>query len=356
MLETVAVVDARRLGGRVDSRDLPDLFGRQPGDACRPFRCVFLYMIFEFFETIGPLRDEFRIVETLVDHDIQHRQCQSSVRAGSDRDPNVGQGHIRLHGGLDGNDLGAAVLGVQNRFQTASGASRIDRLFTPNHDEVAAREIWSRRGAQGVAKGEALLHGADTAMSVVGAAVRHQEPVQVVAVGSAGRGQDPQRFRSVFVFLFLEFLGDDVERLIPANSLKFTLSLLPDAFQRVLQTLRRIDPLWSGMGLGAVSPLVFEELPSCPRFLQTFPSRTMAWIPHPILGPHIAQKVGIAVSPDGAITAFVDCASRGIWPSCNDRVAPSAPVTFRNVLRSIIDNFLLSRPKGPRYSMVFLFP
>jgi len=63
-------------------------------------------------------------------------------------------------------------------------------------------------------------------------------------------------FRAVSFFLFQEFLSDDVQRLIPADPLEFTLSFLPDAFQRVFEPLRRIDPLRSSMGLGAISPLV----------------------------------------------------------------------------------------------------
>jgi hypothetical protein len=186
VLKTVAVIDTRWLGRGVESRHPLDLLDRQAGDARCPLRRVLLDVRFEQVKAMRPPGDKIYVVEVLVDHDVDHRQSQGGVGAGADRNPHVGQRHVGLHRGFDGDDLGTARLCVQNRFQVARGGSGKSRLFAPNHDQVAVRQIRRRRGAQGVTEGECLLHGTDAAVSIVGAAVSDQKAEQVVTIRSAG--------------------------------------------------------------------------------------------------------------------------------------------------------------------------
>ena len=60
------------------------------------------------------------------------------------RNPDVGDRHVWLHGWLDGDYLDAAVFGIQDLFEIASGASGIDRLLAPDQEKFLYREYPAR--------------------------------------------------------------------------------------------------------------------------------------------------------------------------------------------------------------------
>ena len=129
-----------------------------------------------------------------------------------------------------------------------------DGLFAPDEHQVAVHVIRNRPGvAEGIGKGKRVLHGADAAVAVIGAAVGHEEAVAIVAVASAGRRQDPKGFWSELVLLGFQFIGNPLDGLIPGDLCKLAVSFGPGSQQRMGQALGRIHPLGRRMGFGAVA-------------------------------------------------------------------------------------------------------
>ena len=251
---------------RIGSGEIGDLIRRNAGDWLGPRRRVFDDVLFQFFKSVSPLGNEVGVVEFFADDDVEHCQCQSGIGSRPYRNPGIGKSYIRLHRGFNGDDLDSAVFCVQDLLQIAPGASGINRLLAPDQKELCIGNIRHRCRAQRVSECKSLLHCADAAVSIVWAAVGDQKPIQVFAVGAARRREDCQRFRPVFLFLFLELGGDQVQRLVPGYALKFPFALFPDSPERIFQALGRINPLRCRVGFGA-DPAAIQR-----RFLHPFDS------------------------------------------------------------------------------------
>ena len=137
VLDAVAEIDRRRLGLRIEPGEVGDLAGRYPGDRLRPGGGILLQVIPQFFKAIAPLGNEGLIVKLFVDDDMQHGQCQSGVRTRPDRNPLIRQGDIRFQGGLDRDEAGAALLGIDELLGIPLAGAGIDRLLAPDQDQLA---------------------------------------------------------------------------------------------------------------------------------------------------------------------------------------------------------------------------
>ena len=260
MLDAVAQINGRLLGLGIQPRDLLDLFGRDTADLFRPVRRVLLDVGLQFVVAMAPLVHEFLVDQILVHHHIQHAQTKGGVRAGADRHPHVRQAHIRLHGGLDGNEFGPAFLGRQEIPGPVLSRPLVDGLLAPDQDDVGILVIRHRHGAKGVGKGEYPLHDADAAVPVVRAAVGDQEAVHVFAVIPPRRREHAQGLGTVFGLLFLQFPGNDVQGLVIGDRRELAFAFGAHPLERFHQTVRGIDPLRRGVRLGTETTLVHRRL------------------------------------------------------------------------------------------------
>ena len=234
----------RRLGGRELARQAADGVGVDAAELGRPFRRVALLVqvIAEPLEALAVLVDEILVVQVIVDDLLAHGQGHGGVGSRTDRDPLVGFLGGLGKGGIDHDQLAAALLRLEQSpaFEQALVGAQI--VHAPEDDVLRAGEVMHReevsKGRQaGRAPVALAAHG--VAERHIGRAVKlgdqlhHEDRVGIVVRHEA------DRFRPVLLFDRLQLVGDERQRLVPGNPFELaplTLGIGPQ--HGIAQTVR----------------------------------------------------------------------------------------------------------------------
>ena len=183
---------------------------------------------------------------------MHHGAGERAVGAGAHQHRQVGLLHGAVHVDVDGDDLGAALLARARRVGHHVDLG-VHRIGAPDHHQVGLRHL-ARIGA-GDAAGAGGKAGigrvdADRGMEA-GIFLGVAQPVDAVAhdeAHGAGVVIRPHRLRAVALLGLDEFLGDEIERVVPRDRRERAVRL---AHQRPHQPVGMVHALGVARDLGA---------------------------------------------------------------------------------------------------------
>ena len=248
-LHAVVGADRRRPRHAPVARQLADVLHRHAahlrGALRRPRQRLFAQTIRAFHAV--DMAGHIVFVDPAVHEQLVHqRQRQRAVAAGAQR-----QVAVALVGGLgaagvDAPQLGAVALGLLREAPEVQ--VRRDRVAAPDDDEAAAREVFkvhaklaAERGLQRGAAGR----GADGAVEPRGAEAVEEARGHAFALHEAHRAGIAVRHDRLRLARRdrTQALGDDVQRIVPADALEAARALGADAAQRMQHALGMLDAL-----------------------------------------------------------------------------------------------------------------
>ncbi|MNO48279.1 hypothetical protein D3C76_386120 [compost metagenome] len=254
-----AVVEADRHGLAalacltVVPRQLEHFLGGDAADLRGALRRPLLHALLELFEAQGVLGDVRLVQQILGDQHMHHAERQRRVGARHQRNMLVAFFRRERAVGIDGDELGAAPLGLLHAGPEVQVGG--DRVAAPDQNQFGMLELFdigAQLGADGVRVADTARGAADGAIEVrradlVEKARGHRVTLhQAHGAGIAVR-QDGLRGARRDV---LEACGNGIEGLVPAYALKRAFTFSADPLHRVQQAIRVIGTLEIARHLG----------------------------------------------------------------------------------------------------------
>ena len=186
---------------------------------------------------------------------MHHRAGKRPVRPGLQDQRDIRLLHRLVAIDIDDSNLRPTLLPRPDRVGHDVDLRR-DRIGPPDHDEIGFRHL--ARIGPGEAAGAGDIAGprrvgADR-VELAGVLLGVAQPMDAVALHQphgAGVEIRPHRLSAVLRLGLEELLGDDVERLVPADPLQGALALFAFADKRVEQSVGIVNPLGVAGDLGA---------------------------------------------------------------------------------------------------------
>ena len=253
--EAVTETEIGPLGRTDQAGEGLDRLDRAAGDAGRPFRSAPAQVLFELAWDIRVAVEIGPVGFSVAKQAMHDRAGERAVGAGSNQHRQIGLLHGAVHVHVDRNNLGTALLAGAHRMRHHVDL-RVDGVGSPNDDQVGFRHL-ARIGtgnfsSPGGVTGPGGI-GADRleesgiplgVTQTVDAVAHHQAHGAGVVVG-------PDRLCAQLLLDAEEFLGDEVERLIPRDRRKFARSLRSLAYEGHRQPIRVMHALGIARHLGA---------------------------------------------------------------------------------------------------------
>ncbi len=225
-----------------------------------PFRRPRLEVHLELARNVGVLLEVVPIGIAVAEEDVHHRAGERGIGAGLEAERDVGLLHGLVAVDVDDRDPRAPLLPRPHRMGHDVDLGR-DRIGAPDHDEVGLRHlarVGSGEPAHAGAKTRIGRSGADgVVLTRVAAGVPEaMDAVPLHQPHCAGVVVRPDRLRSVPRHGLGEGLGDEVERIVPADPLPAVaapvrIALFAFAAKRMEQAVRVMDALGVTRHLGA---------------------------------------------------------------------------------------------------------
>ena len=237
---------------------IPDLFLGDPGDLFHLFQGVFVDSTDELLPPVGVVLDKILVVELLVDDHVEHPVSEGRVRAGSQREPDVGPRGRTGEPRIDDDELGAMVQGDREGFPLVF--IRVDDRHVVSPKDDALGEILVIDDRIGAAGDNARRYpGSVTEVA------RRQDVGRAKAIGNAvdhgfvfpaSAVTENDGFRPVLLFVPEDPLRNGVQGLVPGDPFPFAARLGADPSYRIGQSVRMIGQLGRSEAFAAESAVV----------------------------------------------------------------------------------------------------
>ena len=246
-------------GGELPS-DAADGFRRQVALFFGPLGGIGFQVRLQLFEADRPLGHKGCVVPSLADDHLEHRQDEGHVGTGPDRQPLVGLGSGFGKARVEVDQFALAARALE-QVDGIGGDQGLAAVGAGHDDVVAVEDVRRRAGAKGGAEPLQIGRQAEGRMAhgVGGAEAFGQLQEEVLLERSLGGGEH-HAGAGVLVRDGLHAARDQVERLLPTGSPPFPFAPLADPDQRVLEPVRIVDDLDSGVAAGAEHAPALDEV------------------------------------------------------------------------------------------------
>ena len=224
-----------------------DRFDRRAGNARRPYGVAGAQMLGKLARRIGVAVEIVPVGFVVAEQAMHHRAGERAVGARPDQHRQVGLPHRSVHINVDGDDLAAALFAGAGRMRHHVDLG-VHRVGAPDHDQIGLRHF-ARIGAgeQAGARDETgpgridadggeeagIFLGMPQAVNAVAHDVAHRAGIQI----------RPNRLGAVRLFGADEFLGNEIERVVPRDRGELTAAFRAGPAVRILQAVRMMHAL-----------------------------------------------------------------------------------------------------------------
>ena len=253
--EAVAEADVGALDAADHAGERGDLGGRDPRDRRRPFGAPAREVGFEFVRMVRIAGEVGAVGEVLGEEHVHDAAGERAVRAGPER-------HVMV-----GDPGGPRLVGVHDHERRAPRLPRLGdvghdvdlgrrRIAAPDDDQVRLRHLARIAAHISADTGPPAVAGKARADGLVLPRVAHDvaqavDPVALHQAHGAGVVVGPDRLAAVRLRGADEGIGDQVERIVPADGSEFAGALLAGALQRLREAPRVVHALGIARDLGA---------------------------------------------------------------------------------------------------------
>ena len=255
--ETVADAHIALLGRAVESREVLDLGDGEAGDLGGPGWVAGDEVGFDLLVPVAEAGQVVAVGQPLAQEDVNHGAGQRRVRAGLERQMQVGLLCRAGAVGVDHHQLGAiGLLGAGDMGHDVDLGA--DRIAAPDHHQLRLGDLARVHAFLGPDAGQpaGVRQGDADRRPLTGVALGVAQPLDAVALHvphGTGIEVGPDRFGSVPLLGARQTFGHQVQRGVPGDLLEGTVAdtLLSHAAQRPGEALGMVHPLRVARDLGA---------------------------------------------------------------------------------------------------------